>query len=121
LSSTHKFKMNNFIIRLLLSAIAVFICATVLPGAHVDGFLMAIVVAGILAVLNVLIKPVLVILTIPITIVTLGLFLFVVNTILVLLTAWLVPGFTLDGFWWAFIFSIFLSIINSVFGGIGKK
>lgn len=113
--------MNNFIIRLLLSAIAVFICATVLPGAHVDSFLMAIVVAGILAVLNVLIKPILVILTIPITIVTLGLFLFVVNTILVLLTAWLVPGFSLDGFWWALIFSILLSIINSVFGGLGKN
>lgn len=113
--------MNNFIIRLLLSAIAVFICTKVLPGAHVDGFLTAIVVAGILAVLNVLIKPILVILTIPITIVTLGLFLFVVNTILVLLTAWLVPGFSLDSFWWALIFSVLLSIINSVFGGLGKN
>lgn len=113
--------MNNFFIRLLLSALAVVICTTILPGAHVDGFLIAIVVAGILAVLNVMIKPILVILTIPITIMSLGLFLLVINTILVMLASWLVPGFVIDGFWWAFIFSIFLSIINSVFGGLGKK
>lgn len=113
--------MNNFIIRLLLSALAVVICATILPGAHVDGYLMAIVVAGILAILNVLVKPILVLLTIPITILTLGLFLLVINTVLVMLASWLVPGFDIDGFWWALIFSIVLSIINSVFGGLGKK
>ena len=113
--------MNNFLIRLILSAVAVFICATVLPGAHVDGFLMAIVVAGVLAILNVLIKPFLVILTIPITLVTLGLFLLVINTILVMLASWLVPGFTVDGFWWALVFSVLLSIINSVFGGLDES
>lgn len=114
--------MNNFIIRLILSALAVLICATVLPGAHVDGFLIAVVVAAVLAILNVLVKPVLVILTIPITFVTLGLFLLVINTILILLVDWLVPGFTVDGFWWALVFSVLLSIINSVFGGLnGKK
>ena len=108
--------MNSFLVRLILSAVAVFICTTVLPGAHVDGFLIAIVVAGVLAVLNVIIKPILVLLTIPITFVTFGLFLLVINTILVLLVDWLVPGFTVDSFWWALIFSILLSIINSVFG-----
>jgi len=113
--------MNNFVIRLLLSALAVFICSTVLPGAHVDGFMIAIVVAGILAILNVLVKPVLVILTIPITIFTLGLFLLVINTILVLMASSLVPGFTVDGFWWALIFSILLSIVNSVFGGLNES
>ncbi len=113
--------MNNFIIRLLLSALAVFICSTVLPGAHVDGFMIAIVVAGILALLNVLVKPVLVILTIPITIFTLGLFLLVINTILVLMASSLVPGFFIDGFWWALVFSILLSIVNSVFGGLNKS
>ena len=113
--------MNKFIIRLILSALAVFICATVLPGAHVDGFLIAVVVAGVLALLNVLVKPVLVILTIPITFVTLGLFLLVINTILILLVDWLVPGFTVDGFWWALVFSVLLSIINSVFGGLNES
>jgi len=113
--------MNNFVIRLILSAVAVFICATVLPGAHVEGFLIAIVVAGVLAILNVLIKPILVILTIPITLLTLGLFLLVINTILVMLASWLVPGFTVDGFWWALVFSVLLSIINSVFGGLNES
>lgn len=111
----------NILIRLLISALAVFICATVLPGAHVDGFMIAIVVAAVLALLNLLVKPILVILTIPITIITLGLFLLVINTILILLVDALVPGFTIDGFWWAFVFSILLSIINSVFGGINKE
>jgi len=113
--------MNNFLIRLVLSALAVFICATVLPGAHVDGFLIAIVVAAVLAILNVLVKPVLVILTIPITIVTLGLFLLVINTLLVLLADWLIPGFSVDNFWWALVFSVLLSIINSVFGGLKES
>jgi putative membrane protein len=113
--------MNSFIIRLILSALAVFICATVLPGAHVDGFLIAIVVAGVLAILNVLVKPILVILTIPITFLTLGLFLLVINTILILLVDWLVPGFTVDGFWWALIFSILLSLVNAIFGGLNEK
>jgi putative membrane protein len=111
----------NILIRLLLSALAVFICATILPGAHVDGFLIALVVAGVLALLNVLVKPLLVILTIPITIITLGIFLLVINTILILLVDWLVSGFTVDGFWWALIFSILLSIVNSVFGGIKES
>jgi putative membrane protein len=109
--------MKNLLVRLIVSAIAVLICAYILPGAEVDGFISAIVVAGVLALLNVLLKPILVILTIPITILTLGLFLLVINTILVLLASWLVPGFTVDGFWWALLFSVVLSIINSVFGG----
>ena len=113
--------MNNFVIRILLSGLAVFICATVLPGAHVDGFLIAIVLAVILALLNLLVKPLLLILTIPITIFTLGLFLLVINTILILLADWLVPGFTVDGFWWALVFSILLSIINSLFGGMNES
>ena len=109
--------MKNLLVRLIISAIAVLICAYILPGAEVDGFISAIVVAGVLALLNVLLKPILVILTIPITILTLGLFLLVINTILVMLASWLVPGFTVDGFWWALLFSVVLSIINSVFGG----
>lgn len=113
--------MNNFLIRLILSAVAVLICAYILPGADVDGFITAIVVAGVLAILNVLLKPILVILTIPITIVTLGLFLLVINTVLVMLASWLVPGFTVDGFWWALVFSVVLSIINSVFGGLKES
>lgn len=112
--------MKNFLIGLILSALAVFICAEVLPGVEVEGFLKAIIVAAVLAILNVLVKPILVILTIPVTIVTLGLFLLVINTVLILMVDWLVPGFTVDGFWWALIFSIILSIVNSVFGGLSQ-
>jgi putative membrane protein len=78
-------------------------------------------VAVVLAVLNVFVKPVLVILTIPITIVTLGLFLLVINTLVILLADWLVPGFQVDGFWWALVFSILLSLINGIFGGGDEK
>lgn len=121
LSENQYLTMNNFLIRLILSALAVFICATVLPGAHVDGFLIAIVVAAVLAILNVLVKPILVILTIPITVVTLGLFLLVINTLLVLLADWLIPGFEVDTFWWALVFSVLLSLINSIFGGLNES
>ncbi|NJN27205.1 MAG: phage holin family protein [Cyclobacteriaceae bacterium] len=111
----------KFIISLLLSSLAVFVCAHILPGAHVDGFFVAIVVAVILGLLNILVKPFLVILTIPITIFTLGLFLLVINTILILLADAIVPGFTVDGFWWALFFSILLSIVNGLFGGLSKS
>ncbi len=113
--------MSKTLIRLLLSAIAVLICAYILPGVHVAGFLTAIVVAGVLAVINVLFKPILVVLTIPITIITLGLFLLVINTLMILLVSWLVPGFYVDGFWWALVFSVVLSIINSIFGGLKEN
>ena len=113
--------MSNFLVRLILSAIAVLVCAYILPGAEVDGFVSAIVVAGVLAILNVLVKPVLVILTIPITILTLGFFLLVINTILIMLASWLVPGFAVDGFWWALLFSVVLSVVNSIFGGLKES
>lgn len=103
------------IIRLVLSAIAVLICAYILPGAHVNGFLDALVAAAVLSIANLIFKPILVILTIPITVVTLGLFLLVINTLMILLVSWLVPGFSVDGFWWAFAFSLALSVVNSVF------
>jgi putative membrane protein len=111
----------NLIIRLLLSALAVMICATILPGAHVDSYINALIVAGVLAVLNVLVKPVLIIFTIPITIVTLGLFLLVINTLLILMADWLVPGFEVEGFWWALVFSVLLSLINGIFGGMSEE
>ncbi|RJE75417.1 phage holin family protein [Reichenbachiella sp. MSK19-1] len=113
--------MTNTLIRLILSAIAVLICAYILPGAHVDGFWTALVVAGVLAVVNILFKPILVILTIPVTIVTLGLFLLVINTLMIMLVSALVPGFMVDGFWWSFLFSLILSLINSLLGGLNNN
>lgn len=107
----------NFIIRLLVSTIAVVLSAYILPGVTVDSFITAIIVAVILSLLNVLVKPILVILTIPFTVFTLGLFLLVINAIIILMTDWIIDGFVVDGFWYALLFSIVLSIINSLLGG----
>lgn len=106
----------NFIIRLIISALAVMLTAWLLPGIHVDGFLTALVVALVLAILNIILKPILIILTIPITIFTFGLFLLVINALIILLAGNLIRGFYVDGFWWAFLFSIILTIISSLLG-----
>lgn len=103
----------QILINLLVSGIAVVISSYVLPGVKVDGFLTAIVVGVVLGIANSFLKPILVILTLPITILTLGLFTFVINAVLVMLTSSIVPGFKVDGFMWALIFSVVLSLVNS--------
>jgi putative membrane protein len=105
------------ILRLLLYTCAVLITAWILRrGVHVENFATAIMVAIALAILNTFIRPVLVFLTIPVTIFTLGFFLLVINALIIMLIGRIVPGFTVDGFWWALLFSVILSIIASLFG-----
>lgn len=112
----------NWIIRLLLNGLAVVLTAYILPGVSVEDYGTALIVALILAIVNVLVKPILVILTIPITIVTLGLFLLVINAAIILFVDNLVSGFQVDGFWWALLFSLILSIFNSLFNDLaGRK
>jgi putative membrane protein len=111
----------NLIIRLLVNGLAVFITSLILPGVHVENMLNAIIVAAVLAVLNFFLKPLLIILTIPVTLVTFGLFLLVINAFLILLAAKIVPGFKVDGFWWALLFSIVLSVINSFFEASARR
>lgn len=89
-----------------------FVAAYVLPGVRVDSFVTAVIVAVILGAVNAFIKPVLVLLTLPVTVLTLGLFIFVINALLVLLVAAVVPGFKVDGFWTALLFSVVLSAIS---------
>lgn len=96
----------------LLSALVVMVAAYILPGVHVDNFWTALVVAIVLGVLNMLLKPIFIFLTFPITLVTFGLFLIVINALLLLLTDAIVPGFTIDGFWWAVLYSLFVSFVN---------
>jgi putative membrane protein len=108
----------GLLVKLIINTLAVFAGAYIMPGVHVKNFTTAIVVAIVLSVLNVLLKPLLVILTIPVTIVTLGLFLLVINALILLLCAKLVPGFSIDGFWYALLFGIVLTIIVSVLEGI---
>lgn len=102
----------SILINWLVSALAILAAAYLLPGVHIASFTTALVVAIVLGIINAFLKPLL-ILTLPITILTLGLFTFVINALLIMLTAGLVPGFTVDGFMWALIYSIVLSVINS--------
>lgn len=112
----------NWIIRLLLNGLAVVLTAYLLPGVEVSDYGTALIVALILAIINVIVKPILVILTIPITIVTLGLFLLVINAAIILFVDNLVGGFYVSNFWWALLFSLILSIFNSLFNDLaGKK
>ncbi len=104
-----------------MNALAVVILSYVLPGVGVDSMLTAIIVAIVLSVLNFLVKPILVILTLPITILTLGLFLLVINAIIILLTSNLIDGFQVTSFWWAIIFSLLLSFLQAILHSILKE
>ncbi|HEX8038002.1 MAG TPA: phage holin family protein [Chryseosolibacter sp.] len=111
----------NWLIRLLLNGLAVVLTAYILPGVSVSDYGTALLVALILAIVNVIVKPILIILTIPITILTLGLFLLVINAAIILFVDNLVDGFSVGGFWWALLFSLILSIFNSVFSDLAGK
>ncbi len=102
------------ILRMLLTAVAVVIIAKFLPGVEVTDFTNAMFVAIVLAFLRITVKPLLVFLTLPATIVTLGLFLFVINAVIIMLAGYFVAGFTVSGFWTALLFSILLSMFQSV-------
>jgi putative membrane protein len=111
----------NLIVRFLLNGLAVVLSAYLLPGVDVDGYGTALIVALILSIANVVVKPILVILTIPITILSLGLFLLVINALIILMVDYLVSGFSVDGFWWALLFSLILSLFNSIFDDFSKE
>ena len=99
--------------KLLINTLAVLITAFLLPGIVVKNFFTALSVAILLGLLNIFLKPILVILTIPISIFTLGFFVFIINAFIVILVSHFVPGFEVKNIWWALLFSIILSIISS--------
>ena len=101
------------IVSILLSTLAVFVTAYVLPGIHLSGFWTALVVAIVLGIVNALIFPLLLIITLPINILTLGLFTFVIMALMVMLVGAIVPGFQVDGFFWAMGFAVIMAIVNS--------
>lgn len=111
----------KFLIQLLITALAVMISTYLLAGVHIDGFITAIIVAAVLSFLNAIVKPLLIILTIPITVVTLGLFLLVINAIIIIITDSLIAGFKVDSFLWALGFSLILSLVNSILNGLSKE
>jgi putative membrane protein len=110
----------NWIIRFLLNGLAVLLAAYLLPGVDVEDYGTALIVALVLSIANVIVKPILILFTIPITILTLGLFLLVINAIIILLADYLVDGFYVSGFWWALLFSLILSIFNSLFNDLAN-
>jgi len=103
------------ILRILLTAIAVVILASFLPGVEIQGYTSAIIVAVVLGLLRVTVKPLLVFFTLPATIVTLGLFLLVINAVIILLADYLIgASFEVSGFWTALLFSVLLSVFQSI-------
>lgn len=104
----------GFIIKLLLTGVAAIIAAYILPGVQIDTFITALILALVLALLNAVVRPILVILTIPVTVLTLGLFLLVINALIVLLADYLIAGFNVDGFLWALIFGLVLAVITAI-------
>ncbi|AWG23990.1 phage holin family protein [Flavobacterium kingsejongi] len=104
----------RLIIRILLSAVLVYVLANFLPGVVVDGFKTSVIVAIVLGLLNIFIKPILVLFTLPVTILTFGLFLLVINALIILLCAELVDGFHVNGWLTALLFSVILSVFQSI-------
>ena len=104
----------RFLIRILVIAAVSFGLAHVLRGIHIDTFWTAFVFAVVLAILNIFVKPLIILLTLPVTILTLGLFLFVINALVLMLASRFVDGIRVDGFWWALIFSLILSVVTSI-------
>lgn len=102
------------IIGWILNALAILGAAYLLPGIHLDGFLMALLLSFVLGLINVFVKPLVLLLTLPATILTLGLFIFVINALMILLADYLLAEFAVDNFWWALLFSIVLSVFNSI-------
>lgn len=104
----------KLLVRILVTSALVLLIANFMTGVHVNGFTTALIVAVVLGLLNIFIKPILVILTLPVTFVTLGLFLLIINAVIILLCDTIVGGFAVDSFFTALLFSIILSLSQSV-------
>ncbi|MBS1783123.1 MAG: phage holin family protein [Bacteroidetes bacterium] len=110
----------NILLRLMINSLAVFAASYLLPGVHIRNFTTAIWVAVVLAVLNLFIKPIFILLTIPITVVTFGLFLLVINALMVLLCSKIVDGFSVDGIIYAVLFSLIVSVVGGIMETLTK-
>lgn len=104
----------KLIIKLLLTALAVVILAKILSGVSVESYGSAVIVAIVLALLRLIVKPILILLTLPLTIITFGLFLLIINAIIILMAGYFVSGFEVSTIWWALLFSLLLSLFQSV-------
>jgi putative membrane protein len=110
--------VRNFLASLVGTAAALGLGAWLLDGVELEGVVPALLAALVLGLINALVRPVLVLLTLPITLVTLGLFLFVINALLLMLTAWLAPDFAIRGFWSALVLALIVTVVNAVLGSL---
>jgi putative membrane protein len=110
----------RFLTALVLNGLLIYAAGMVFTGIEITSYLDAVVVALVLALVNVLVRPILLLLTLPLTILTMGLFLLVVNGAMILLTDWLLPDFWVDGWFWAIVLSIIMSIFNLIIGGTSE-
>ena len=108
----------RFLVRVLLNGVAILVAAWLLPGLHVAGTGTALLAGAILGVVNALVRPVLFILTLPFTLITLGLFIFVLNAICLGLTAWLIPGFSIASYWAALIGAFVVTVVSWILNGL---
>ncbi len=104
--------MFDFIIRLLINAIAIFVIGYVLSGVKLKSFGTALWVAILLAIINTLVRPIVLFLTIPLSIITFGLFILVVNALMLMLADWIADGLEIKNFWWALLVSLILALLN---------
>ena len=111
----------NLLLRLLVTAVVAYFLAQILPGIQFDGFGGAIIFAIVLGILNLVVTPILKILGLPLTILTLGLFSLVINALVILIADYFIDSMNVDGFLWAFIFSIALSLMTSLLKGLFTK
>jgi putative membrane protein len=102
----------RFLLRVVLNTVGVLLAARVVPGIHVDSASAALVAGLVLGIVNAIIRPVLIVLTLPFTLLTLGLFIFVVNAACLGLVSWLVPGFSVHGFASALVGSVFITLVS---------
>ncbi|MBO6573428.1 phage holin family protein [bacterium] len=98
----------------LLNSVAVFATAKILPGVEIKNFWSAIVVAALLAIVNTFLTPILQFIALPVSILTLGLFALVINTLMIMLVDALVEGFKIKNFWWALLFGIVMSLVSGI-------
>ena len=113
--------MGRFLMHWLSTALALFVCSRILPGVHVDSPQTLAVASLVLGFINAIVTPILLILTLPITILSLGLFYFVINGIAFGLAAWIVPGFGVDSILWAILGALVVSLTSWFVGAFGPR
>lgn len=105
-----------FVLQLLLTALAAFLAAKLTPGVTITSYWAAILLAIVLGLLDVFVKPILQFISIPVTVLTLGLFLLVINAVIILLASWLLDSFQVSGFWAAMLYSVIFSVVSWLLG-----